>query len=281
VLIATKGGWPGDLVKMAADGTNQQTLTSFAVWSPSWTSSGYPGGQKILFTSDVQGPGVYSTDANGGSLTKIVPLSTSSWRKPVASPALTPTGSYEIIIQEIAPGENYPSLYSVKPDGTGWSRLTAGVAYLAQVSWLPSANGLIAIRNSEVVQLDLGVGSNSELVVTSEHVFTFSGSLASADKGPHTDVSPDGQYVVIAPLLSGWRNVWVFPRSNPASAWPVTANGNNNRMCAFDQTGSFVYFVATLNTKHNVHVMRADGTGAPAAVTNAKSGGFFAPALVR
>lgn len=271
VLLATVGGPAGKLVKMAADGSSQQILTSFDVFAPSWTTPTFPGGQRILFTSSVQGAGVYRLDADGSNLTKLAALFSAPWRKPVASPVVTPTGSFEIVVEELASSNVPPALYAMKADGSGLHPLAASatVGY-SSPSWLPSGHALIALRGFDIVRLDLGVGLANELVVVAETALSLPTNLAGADKTGTLDVSPNGILVVFQALVGSTRNLWVTPIANPAAAWQVTNNANNNRNPEFDPTSTYVYYQAQPKV-NNLYRTRVDGSGTPTALTNAKN----------
>jgi Tol biopolymer transport system component len=121
--IAYIGG--GALKVMDADGANQtQVLAAnrkHAYRYPTW----YPDGQRLLFFSDMDGPGLYRINLDGTGLTKVVVLySMVSGSSSVdVSPFPGVHGQHRIVFRDKSPDGSY-SIHVVNEDGTGRTQLT-------------------------------------------------------------------------------------------------------------------------------------------------------------
>jgi len=146
-----------DLMVMNADGSNQTivlgeagTLHGGVDWSPDAT--------QLVFTSNIQGNGIYVIDVDGTDLTKIVGISTSLLTRPAWSPQPVPgdgDDEYRIAYCAQPEGGARTDLYIVCPDGSDPVRLTStgdnGENY---PTWSPSGDKL-AVTAAVYLQNDL------------------------------------------------------------------------------------------------------------------------------
>ena len=114
----------GASIKLAdANGDNQATLVTGSgteFWRPTWS----PDGNTIIFTSDLEGPGIYRVriDRSNGIVEpplKIVPLTTVLATNPVWSPQPTEDGSFKIAFGDLDPVQWKFELNLLAVDETG------------------------------------------------------------------------------------------------------------------------------------------------------------------
>jgi hypothetical protein len=118
----------GALMVMNADGTNKQVVlpaeAGVGNFHPSWS----PDGTELVFSSNIQGPGIYVINLDGSGLHKVI--DTISPGVDIITPAWSPEpladGEYYIAFNQFPgiPGR-YMDLFAVRLDGSNLVNLTA------------------------------------------------------------------------------------------------------------------------------------------------------------
>lgn len=136
------------LMVMNADGSNQTVLLDVGRQSvlsePDWS----PDGSRLVFASDVQGPGIYTINADGTGLARIVSTSSSFvwWEAPAWSPAPVPGvggGRYRIAYLDHADTDLENEIFLVDVDGSNRVQVTNTPSQSEHSpTWSPSATRL-------------------------------------------------------------------------------------------------------------------------------------------
>ena len=105
---------------MNADGSNQTRLLDTGDYShlskPDWS----PDGTRLVFWSDLQGPGIYTIKVDGTGLSKLIATSVTF---SVSNPAWSPDGSRIAFVDQ--PVNYMNDLYVVDSDGSDLTQLTS------------------------------------------------------------------------------------------------------------------------------------------------------------
>jgi hypothetical protein len=267
-LLAISKALPDPIVKMGLDGTNVETVTSFAAFFPTWALAGYSE-TKILFAAAPQGDGVYSINPDGSGLTKLVSLTSANFRCPVISPVPTPSGTYKIVVEEVG-SSGAIALYSMEADGSDFRQLTDPSVAAWHATWLPSGDRIVALQGSiGLAMYQLGVDSSGELEIESTTDLSTGGPLENLTLN-FPCVSHSGDFVVVQAAMppDGFGDIWIVPVADPASAYNLTNSADHDITPAFDATDEWVYYVSNANHKYQIWKTRTDGSGG-ATVVNA------------
>jgi hypothetical protein len=148
--IAYIGG--GALKVMDADGANQTLVFSPSrkdtLRLPSW----YPDGQRILFYSEMNGPGFYRINLDGSGLAQVVALNSTlgGQSRAEVSPVLGVHGQHRIAFRDRDVLGNR-SIFVISEDGTGLTQLTFGEGGATDFNptWSPDGQHLAYVHNAD------------------------------------------------------------------------------------------------------------------------------------
>ena len=121
-----------DILTARVDGTGEVRLTSSASAEiqPMWS----PDGSRIAYVSNADGDfDIYVMDADGSGATRITDNAVGDF-----SPRWSPDGSWIALESELSGPEHW-EVYLVRPDGTGWQRVTNTPASATAINpaWSP------------------------------------------------------------------------------------------------------------------------------------------------
>jgi len=192
------------LFRLAAPGGPLTKLTDGVAndWFPSWS----PDGSQVVFQSDREGMGslnlCIATIASGR--TRCI----TRGREVKGSPAWSPDGSRIAFQSNIDSAPLNVRIFTIAPDGTGWTRLTSGEWYDGDPSWSPDSAKLAfcSTRAGGTFQVFTMNRDGSGLAQ-----LTFGPGVAN-----HPWWSPDGKWIVFTRTDPGWHDLYAVPSAGGA-----------------------------------------------------------------
>jgi len=227
------------LMVMNADGTNQQTVLQVPndqlnpnYAAPNWS----PDGTQLVFSSSIQGAGIYIISKNGSGLRKVIATNEGYFNEPVWSPAPAPDGNWKIAFADRLPGEFWHDIYLVSIDGTGLLNLTNSpdrdefyptwdptATRLAAQSW-PASNSPSNVAS--LYEYDLGL-VGGVVGITNTTNLTAVGPLQNADIfTPDWGRSTNQDRIVVKARMKSDPNnayLWIIDLADPANPVEFTA----------------------------------------------------------
>jgi Tol biopolymer transport system component len=217
---------------MNADGTNQRTVLqapsdqlNLYNATPNWS----PDGTQLVFSSSIQGAGIYIINKNGTGLRKVIATNSTIFNDPIWSPVPTADDQWKIAFVDLPPGEtSWHDIFVVNLNGSGLLNLTNTTDRDEfYPTWDPFATRLAAQSSpasnspgniASLYQYDLGLVSGV-VGITNTTNLTAAGALQNAsiytpDWGRSTT---QDQIMVTARLLSDINNsaVWIVSLADP------------------------------------------------------------------
>jgi len=221
----------GELWVMDANGWNKRLLLDDGMlinhYEPNWS----PDGSQLVFSSEIQGYGIYIINKDGTGLQKIA-SSDGFLSDPVWSPVPLPDGQYKIAFSAPAPLDpDDRDLFLVNPDGTGLVNLTnsRGLSEFYP-TWSPTADRLAAQRylsgtgyNDLIVyQLD-----SNGAIIGETNLTDIPGGILNDAKIYSPDWSKTGEKIAVEVKLPGATvdQIWIIDAQDPTN--PVQLAGAN------------------------------------------------------
>ena len=222
-----------DLMVMNADGSNKKALVSQSGVTNRETDWS-PNGSKLVFYSDLQGPGIYMINRDGSSPCKVV-ATTSTW---VVSPAWSPAPlglhNYQIAFSDFRDGVLHLFLVNAACPGGEPYNLTGASGFKGGFfpTWSPTSDRLAAQVEDETGGVDLVVYDlnllGSSVIITGETNFTLQGPLStSAVTRPEWARTEDKIAVDAQPLS---HDIWIIDLLDPLNPRRLTNTPNTHEM---------------------------------------------------
>src|SRR5436190_5600880 len=215
----------GDVWTIAADGTDDRRLTTVGdAEAPAWSSDG----TQLAFDRSAAGstPSIYRIAADGSGLQR---LATGS------GPAWSPDGTRIAFVRA-------NDVYTIKPDGTGETRLTTdAVLNTFDLTWSPDGTKIAATRNGRIHiiradgggDLTIAAGFNPDWSPDGTKLVSSSGTsglyglfVIKPDGSGNTQITTEvDEHPDWSP--NGTRIVFANSSRSPAGIWSVNADGSN------------------------------------------------------
>lgn len=255
LYVSQDDGTDRPLRAVRSDGAGSRLVTGGSgemLWWPAWS----PGGQRIAFSSSMDGPfSIYTTNAAGGDLQR---LTMPELKTADSDPVWSPDGARIAFLRSpIDP--NVSDLMVMNADGTGLLNLTnlpAGQA-AATPAWSPDGTRIaVALQPGPV------------------DAFRAAIVVVNADGSGQTRLADDEQWN-FAPAWSpdGTRIAFVHSAGgtlDPSHVFVVdSAGGQPRRITTGDgwagapdwsSDGAWIAYVDSTETRHSIRVVRPDGT---------------------
>jgi Tol biopolymer transport system component len=268
-----------DILVMDDDGGNEamvlENVPGFRIkvaWSPDST--------QLVFSGEVDGPGIYRVDVDGTDTVKITShLSEFFIGIPAWSPVPCADGYEWIAFEDRNQGSiDDHEIHLVRPDGSERFQLTDTLGITEREwAWSPTATRLAVIRDEwvggeESVWIDvmnLGVDEGGSLYVVSTSCITCDPShpLHNADMWEIDWArTQDVLAVPAAPVggPSGKKDIWLIDLLDPGNPTQVTQTPDNGeRFLSWSPDDSkFVYKRGSESRRENgIYTINVDGTG--------------------
>jgi len=264
------------IMVMNADGTNQQTVLQVPSdqLNPSYTTPNWsPDGTQLVFSSAIQGDGLYIINKDGSGLRKVIATNDRYFSDPVWSPAPAADGQWKIAFTDTVQG--WHDIFVVNLDGSGLLNLTNSTdrdefyptwdpiaTRLAAQSW-PAVNSPNIMAS--LYEYDLGLVSGGVVGITNTTNLTAAGPLQNADIfTPDWGKSTNRNQIVVKVRLKSDPNngsLWIIDLADAANPVELTATyGTSVNRPSWSPDDSKIVFQMNC-FQCTMHVINPDGSG--------------------
>lgn len=263
------------LMAMNVDGTFKQTVlaaqNSVSMESGFHNANWSPDGTQLVFSSDIQGPGIYVVNLDGTGLRKVISTNKVAGISPVWSPIPLADGFYRIAFSDTLPDRQDADLFLVKLDGTGLVDLTNTIGPGEfSPTWDPFATrlacsvtpDLAATLPPNIVVYYVGL-VNGAMEITSQVNLTDSGPLKDA-QNYRPDWAKTQDKLAVVGFAPGQQtfDIWVIDLRTPD--FPInltnTSTVGENQPSWSPDDSKIAFRRPNAQNKTSIFVMNADGT---------------------